>query len=327
MTTQSFDNKRDIIKHEILNEHNRTNDILYKQNLSFALRYIIEGIKINSDTMIIEYFRWMLDNMRHRGYDVETVKQMFESLQVRIKHYFGATLFDTITFDTITQPEAPSGIQNDDSSHPHKPYLHAVLAKDKHKAHDIVHQNFNDGMPIDEIYTTIIQPALYEIGHLWQTGEITVADEHLATVISQYVLTTLYPFIFATENHQYKAVGTSIGNERHEIGIRMIMDMFEYYGWITQYLGANTPKDSFIKFIKDYQPDLVALSLTLSIHFSDLKDTVKQIKADPALNHVKVIIGGQPFKNNKRLIQQSGADAYAQDIKEALKVGEQLVKK
>ncbi len=327
MATPSLDNKRDTIKHEILNQHNRTNDTLYKQNLSFALRYIIEGIKNNSDTMIIEYFRWMLDNMRHRGYDIEIIKQMFESLQTRFKAYFGKTLLEKISFETITQTLSLSDMKNDDDAHPHKPYLRALLDKNKHQAHDIVHQYFNDGMPIDEIYTTIIQPALYDIGHLWQTGEINVADEHLATVISQYVLTTLYPFIFATENHQYKAVGTSIGNERHEIGIRMIMDMFEYYGWNTQYLGANTPKNSFIKFIKDYQPDLVALSLTLSIHFSDLKDTIQQIKADPSLNHVKVIIGGQPFKHNKKLIEQSGADAYAKDIKEALKVGEQLVKK
>ncbi len=301
------------------------NDPLIKQTISFAIRYMIEAVYVKNSEIAIQYFRWMLDHLVHKGYGSTLVKTSFETIKHELHTLIGDNITTEINFETITN--APSSLNHFDkeSDSAYKPYLNALFNRDKNEAYNIVHTLIKQEMTVSDIYSKIIQPSMYEIGYLWQTGKINIADEHLATVISQYVMTTLYPIIFSTPKHPIKAVGTAIGKERHEIGIRMIMDMFEYHGYQTQYLGANTPQESFIAFARDFAPDIIALSLTLSIHFSELKSTIDAIRNDPLLSHVKIIIGGQPFSTNPELIEMAGADGYAATIDEALKEGDRLV--
>lgn len=42
-----------------------------------------------------------------------------------------------------------------------------------------------------EVYQNLITPAMQHIGHLWETNQITVADEHLATATCDFVLSKL----------------------------------------------------------------------------------------------------------------------------------------
>ncbi|WP_254434125.1 B12-binding domain-containing protein [Halobacillus sp. Marseille-Q1614] len=41
------------------------------------------------------------------------------------------------------------------------------------------------------LYEDIITPAMYHVGELWEKNEISVADEHLATAICDFVLSRL----------------------------------------------------------------------------------------------------------------------------------------
>ncbi|CAA9509243.1 MAG: hypothetical protein AVDCRST_MAG67-2614 [uncultured Solirubrobacteraceae bacterium] len=43
-----------------------------------------------------------------------------------------------------------------------------------------------------EIFTRVLTPAMYRIGERWERAEITVADEHLATAISNRVMGLVY---------------------------------------------------------------------------------------------------------------------------------------
>ncbi len=40
-----------------------------------------------------------------------------------------------------------------------------------------------------------LQPAMYEVGELWEKNEISVAQEHLATAIANRIMSSLYPMV------------------------------------------------------------------------------------------------------------------------------------
>ena len=71
-------------------------------------------------------------------------------------------------------------------------YLEALRAGDRRRAFGVVDGARAAGLDLGAIYMEVFQPALREIGRLWQENAITVADEHLATAITQAAMARLY---------------------------------------------------------------------------------------------------------------------------------------
>ena len=66
--------------------------------------------------------------------------------------------------------------------------------------------------------------------------------EHLATAISESLLNLTYPRLFAQPRNGKSAVVTCVSNEYHQIGGKMVADIFELNGWRGHFLGANMPE-------------------------------------------------------------------------------------
>ncbi|MCX7787440.1 MAG: cobalamin B12-binding domain-containing protein [Spirochaetes bacterium] len=114
-----------------------------------------------------------------------------------------------------------------------------------------------------------------------------------------------------------------IGKELHEIGARMVADFFELEGWDSYFIGANTPSESILQTVSDRRPDVVGLSVTLTVHLSELRSLVPRLKA---INPVpKILVGGYPFNLAPTLFKRVGADGYGADAESAVLVANKLV--
>ncbi len=295
------------------------------QYINDAILYTIEAIRNNNALIIKHYLHWMHSTLKHDGLDSKDIKKIFTKLKTEFYDIdeHSKSILD-FSFDDVLSLRLEYG--DTELNQYARQYLKLILNKDRHGAAQYVNDLINKNFSIPEIYSDVMTPTLYEIGWLWQQNKITTADEHLATAITQYVMTTLYEEIFSTQKNEYKVLGASIGSELHEIGIRMVIDLFEYAGYNTHYLGGNIPYESFVSFVKDYQPDIILISVTLTLHLTDLKKTIKKIRSDSTLKNAKIIIGGQPFMNNPMLYKEYGADAYTKNAKDAVKVGDRLVR-
>jgi 5-methyltetrahydrofolate--homocysteine methyltransferase len=67
----------------------------------------------------------------------------------------------------------------------------------------------------------------------------------------------------------------------------------------------------FVDTIKDYKPEIVALSCLLTTTMASMRTTLDKIKEADLRDQVKVIIGGPPI--NERFAQEIGADLYGRD--------------
>ena len=67
-------------------------------------------------------------------------------------------------------------------------YADALLSADEVAAEIAIREAMDAGLDTAQIDDEIIAPALWHVGDLWERGEISVADEHLATEISIRVL-------------------------------------------------------------------------------------------------------------------------------------------
>lgn len=173
-------------------------------------------------------------------------------------------------------------------------YLHALLAGNRRKCHDIVSGLLEKDPDIKDLYVHLFQRALYEIGELWEKNKISVATEHIATAITEGLLTQVYPMIFASEHSGKKGLVACVPNEYHQIGAKMVADTFELNGWDGYFVGSNTPVQELIKTIGETQPDVIALSLSIYFNLPHLEKMIDEIRKHDA--DIPIWIGGQAFR-------------------------------
>jgi len=172
-------------------------------------------------------------------------------------------------------------------------YLRALLAGRRNECLGYVRALLAEGVAVKTIYERLFRPALYDVGRLWETNRISVAVEHLATSITEFLMTTLYPQIFAGPRIGRSVVVSCVPDELHQVGAKMAADLFELHGWDGYFLGASTPLPDLVAFVQEKKPDLVGLSVSLYGHLPVLADLLDDLSR--GLPAQAFIVGGQAF--------------------------------
>lgn len=144
------------------------------------------------------------------------------------------------------------------------------LAGDEKQALKLV-QTYLENHSKNELYQLILTPAMYRIGELWEKNMITVADEHLATAICDFVVSVTDVRRPVQNSSKKKVMVLGPEGEDHYIGLKMVASLFKENGWEVQYLGPNLPLDAAIDSANRWKPDVIALSAALAYRLPVLK--------------------------------------------------------
>lgn len=192
-------------------------------------------------------------------------------------------------------------------------YLDALLAGRRSECRRIVQELLDAGIEVKRLYGGLFQRSMYRVGELWETNRISVANEHLATSITESLLNLSYPLVFGTPRIGKKAVISCSANEFHQVGGKMVADILELHGWDGHFLGANTPPGELVQVIAAETPDLVGLSLSILSNLEQLKRVIEAVRAD--FPNLDLVIGGQAFRwGGLEAIKRYSGVAYIPDL-------------
>lgn len=177
------------------------------------------------------------------------------------------------------------------------PYL---LRGDRKSCSKICHEYLDKGHSINQLYESILKSSLYEIGLLWEQNKISVAKEHLATAIAEGILNELYPHIISKKQIPKRVLLSTAENEEHQVGIKMVSDIFEMKGWETNFVGAGVPVYDLLEYISDFNPDIIAVSLSIHFNYPGFLKLVENIHE--VFPHIKILAGGQAFARLNKTI-------------------------
>lgn len=173
-------------------------------------------------------------------------------------------------------------------------YLSALLAGDRSGCTTIVNELISTDIPIQDLYLNLFQRSLYRIGELWEHHLVSVTVEHLATAITERLLTLVEPNVFSGQYRDHSVIIACVADEYHQLGARMVADLFELHGWRGFFLGANTPVQDLLTIIDQKNPDLIALSLSIYFNVPSLVKSLDLVtEAHPDL---PILVGGQAFR-------------------------------
>jgi methanogenic corrinoid protein MtbC1 len=186
---------------------------------------------------------------------------------------------------------------------------HRMLAGDVPGAWSVVESALVSGATPREIHLELLAPALRSIGQRWADGEITVADEHRASVTAQRIIGQLGPrFARRGRTRGTVVIGAPAG-ELHSLPSAILADLLRDAGYRVGDLGANTPPESFVDAALSAER-LVAVCI--GVTNSGFEDVVTEAvralhDADVA---APVMVGGAGITDAEHA-RRIGADAWS----------------
>jgi methanogenic corrinoid protein MtbC1 len=204
-------------------------------------------------------------------------------------------------------------------------YLKASLGGDRADAVLMLNDAVNAGTPVREVYLEVFQPVQREVGRLWHLNQVSVAQEHWVTAVTQVAMARINDRLVADHDLDKTVVTACVGGEQHELGARMVSDFFEMDGWDARFLGANTPSSAVVESVRESGAAVLALSATMIAHVKDVAEIIAMLRADEKLADTHVLVGGYPFNVAPDLWQRIGADGYAPDAETAPAVAFSLI--
>jgi MerR family transcriptional regulator, light-induced transcriptional regulator len=199
-------------------------------------------------------------------------------------------------------------------------YLGHLLVADGRATREVIERALADGVPAAVLYLEVIAPAMYEIGRLWETAQISVAQEHLSTQITQAAIASLSlhlrsgPPIGAGR----VAVTTSSPGEMHVLGTQMVADFLETQGWEVLNLGADSPAAEVAELARQRGAAVVALSTALPGHLLSVTRTCQLLRQLPEPPYI--VAGGRAYGGDAQRALTLGADAFADDPERLLEL-------
>lgn len=304
-----------------------------RRDVGYHLSYLTEALAVGRPEMFVAYAEWVCELLAALGiareavaHNLSVTREVIEgqapapiaSLAAayleRARERLRTALVPTPSFIRSDTPEGVLAAS----------YLTSLLAGDRAGAAERLVAAADDGVPLRTLYLDVIEPAQHEVGRLWQTGQVSVAQEHFCSVAAQYVLGHLHARAVRTPRRGRRLVAACVPGEMHDIGLRMVADLLEAEGWDTLCIGANTPSGSLAALVDEWRPDVLALSVSLTPNLPGLTEVLTRLRAAEETRALPVMVGGYALKSEEGLWRDLGADGFAADAREALTCAEAL---
>lgn len=180
----------------------------------------------------------------------------------------------------------------DEISYEH--YLAALLGGNRIECARIMQALVSAGTGLKALYIDLFQRTQYRVGELWEQQRISVAVEHLATAITERMLSLVQGQVFSGPSRDRTIIIACVADDYHQLGGRMIADLCELLGWRGRFLGANRSLPGLLQLIEECRPDLLGLSLSIYFNLPALLEALAAVTRQ--YPDLPILVGGQAFR-------------------------------
>lgn len=204
-------------------------------------------------------------------------------------------------------------------------FFHSLIAGREEEASNVLINEFLHNKPLPEIFDTVITQSLRAIGELWFQGEISVAQEHLATRTTLSAVHKLRSLVPVPEPNQNVAMCCAIEGDFHELTTHLVQISLESKGWEVLNFGANTPLYSFADEVLHHSPQLICVSVTVIPDLERFSRDFKEFQSKVTKLKIPIVLGGRVFED-ERIRNRFVADIYPTNFVELNEFAENLLK-
>jgi MerR family transcriptional regulator, light-induced transcriptional regulator len=143
-----------------------------------------------------------------------------------------------------------------------------------------------------KFYDQILTPVMYRVGELWESGKIDVATEHVCSNLAENLVRIIndrYKTDSSLMNKSRKILMCTPEGELHSLACLMLESIISRMGFSVFNAAPSVPYGSLVSYIKDLDPYLILISITLRDNFPTLLRLINRISESYP---VPILVGG-----------------------------------
>lgn len=192
-------------------------------------------------------------------------------------------------------------------------FITALLETDRLAAREIARSNLNENDPF-AVIESIIVPALEKIGEDWEKGTVALSQVYMSGRIVEEIVEEILPYSDPRRINQPR-MAIAVLDDFHLLGKRIVYSLLRASGYSLLDFGRVTV-DELLERINSESIKIILISTLMLPSALQIKKLTEKLKQSG--NPVKIIVGGAPFRFDKLLAEEVGADATAADAKATL---------
>ncbi len=199
----------------------------------------------------------------------------------------------------------------------------AVISGHPEKAEELAVALLDQGLAPMEIGERVLIPAMGDVGEKFARNEYFLPQVLMSAKAMQAAFA---PIREAMKGQDIPSAGkilmATVEGDIHDIGKNIVITLLENHGFEVVDLGKNIPADDLVKEASRPGIDAVGLSALMTTTMVHMENAIRTLK-DTGLQ-VPVVVGGAAV--TPEYAAQIGADGYARDATQAVKVFLELIK-
>jgi len=297
-----------------------------QRDILYHLDYLQAALSHNEPSIFVQYALWLKEVLNGRSVPAAHLAYSFDALATFFEARLDAdparaimAILDAARA-AIAQDVQPASYATcrlpalQDAVN----YRTLILQGQHRAAMTVVSDAMNSGHSLPQVAVQLVQPALYQVGQLWQKNQITVSQEHLATAISQNVLASAYTQAIFAPSTGKTAMFACVEGNYHGLGVQVLADAFETVGWSVFNFGSNLPLLDLVRQVDAQRPDLLALSMALPSHIAVARMTIEVLRSEMGAACPALWVGGLASVSTPQIWLSTKADGWAADALHAL---------
>lgn len=192
----------------------------------------------------------------------------------------------------------------------------ALLSLDRSSAKRIFTDGLASGSAIETLENLVV-PVLEHIGEQWEHGEIALSQVYMSGRICEELVESVL-HRFDTYDTNQPRIGIAVLEDFHILGKRIVSAAVRAAGFSIIDLGQGLSVDALVDKVVEENIDILMISVLMlnsALKIKDVKAKIRQVRPQ-----VKIVVGGAPFRLDRELWSEVGADATGIDTGEAIEI-------
>ena len=140
-----------------------------------------------------------------------------------------------------------------------------------------------------------IRVAMKQIGDNFQNKEYFLPELILSGELLRQIFEELGPELKkaqSSEKKKGKVLLGTVAGDIHDIGKDVVKFMLDANGFDVLDLGIDVPAEKFIESLKEFKPNILALSGFLTLAYDSMKEIIEKLNDAGLRENLKIMIGG-----------------------------------
>lgn len=199
-------------------------------------------------------------------------------------------------------------------------FFTTLISGDRVAGRQVIDQLIDEDCPADKVVTHLLWPTLQHIQNLHRADQLSQLAHNYSTRLLR-LLTEQMQLRLEQQPRIGRRVLVACGAEQaEELGAMMCADLIEAAGYEVFFVGGGIANDELVAQLGELNPQIIVIFGVVPATVPQTRLLIDRLQEIGACPEIQIVVGGGVFNRADGLAEEIGADLWATDPQDLVKV-------